>query len=285
MPKFSVVIPLYNGADFIEKTLNSVLGQTYKDYEIILVNDESPDNVGETVKIYIKKHPHTKFVYLEQKNKGLGGARNTALRQAKGEIIAILDQDDLWYPEKLERVEKIYAQQPEVDLVCHNCNINRSGKIKGVYRTGPASQELYRDMLFGGNRLFTLTTTFKRALIDQAGYFSEERDKLHFAEDYDLWLRLAKMGCCFYFMPEVLAEYIQHDNNFSLTGIKRMLQSELYVVNKHYAGLEQKHPLDWYRLRRRKAKILYMAACRSFVSVQTRWGGIGYLPAFSFSFT
>jgi glycosyltransferase involved in cell wall biosynthesis len=134
--KFSIVIPLYNGAKFISATLDSVLAQTYKDYEIVLVNDQSPDNVGEVVKRYMMDHPAAKYIYIEQKNKGLGGARNTAIRHSTGEIIAILDQDDIWYPEKLAKVAAIYEQNPEVTIVCHNQNIRKNGRLIGLDLTG-----------------------------------------------------------------------------------------------------------------------------------------------------
>lgn len=276
MVRFSVVIPLFNGANFISATLDSVVAQNHKNFEIVLVNDGSPDNVGEVVKKYIFDHPDTKFVYVEQENRGLGGARNTAIHNSSGEIIAILDQDDIWYNDKLETMARTYKEFPDVDVVCHNCNVRKNGNLRGVYRTGPADKEMYRKMLFKGNRLFTLATTFKKSLIDKVGYFSEDVKNLHFAEDYDLWLRMAREGAIFYFIPDVLAEYVQHDGNFSTTSVKRMLDSTMYVVDRHYNNLNNKRFFDWYRLRSRKAEILYMAACRMFAS-KKNLGGVAYL--------
>jgi len=258
--KFSVVIPLYNGAPFIERTLDSVSAQTYKDFEVVLVNDESPDNVGEVVKGYIAAHPEVKFIYVEQKNKGLGGARNTAIRNASGEIIAILDQDDIWYPDKLKKIAEVYGRDGAIDVVCHNCHVRREGKIVATYFNGPTEDNMHRGLLFGGNRLATLATTFKRSLVDKVGYFSEDVKNLHLIEDYELWLRMALLGCKFCFIPDVLAEYIQHQKNYSFQKIDLMCRSELFVVDLHCARLSDRVFLDHYRLRRRRARIFFNCA-------------------------
>lgn len=261
--KFSVIIPLYNGAQHIEDTLDSVLAQTYKELEIVLVNDGSPDNVGDVVKNYIAAHPGYEFKYVEQANKGLGGARNTAIKNASGDIISILDQDDLWYPKKLEIVARVFSEHPQVDVVCHNSNVRSGGKITSVHFTGPFEANMHRKMLFGGNRLFTPCTSFKKELIGKIGSFSEDIENLHLVEDYDLWLRMALANCHFHFISDILAEYVKHDNNHSSSAIERMCQSELFVLNSHYNKLARRLPLDWLRMRRRKAQVLSNAAILS----------------------
>lgn len=255
--KFSVIIPLYNGAGTIEATLDSVVAQTYKDYEIVLVNDGSPDNVGELVRRYMARHPETSFKYIEQENKGLGGARNTAIKNADGEIIALLDQDDVWSPEKLAKVAAAYEQDPEIGIVGHNCYIRRLGRLQGELISGPGAPDMYRALLFGGNRLTTLTTAFKKRIVQKIGYFSEDVGNLHLVEDYDLWLRMAQAGYKFCFLSDHLAEYVQHADNYSLNQIERMRASELYVLERHYQQLQPKQSLDWLRMRRRRAQIWF----------------------------
>ncbi|MGB2651508.1 MAG: glycosyltransferase family 2 protein, partial [Candidatus Omnitrophota bacterium] len=169
--KFSVVIPLYNGANFIEATLDTVLAQTYTDYEIVMVNDGSPDNIGEVVKRYMADHYDIKFVYLEQENRGLGGARNTAMRHTSGDVIAILDQDDIWYPNKLEKVAHLYKEKPEVDIICHSQNVRKNGEVIRVFRPGPNGEDVYRKLLFVENMLSTSAVTFRKKAIDEIGYF------------------------------------------------------------------------------------------------------------------
>jgi len=264
--KFSVIIPLYNGAKFIEKTLGSVLEQSYRNFEIVMVNDGSPDNVGDVVKKYMKAHPKIEFIYVEQKNRGLGGARNTAIRNATGNAIAILDQDDIWYPQKLQKVFDVFNNDKDVDVVGHNCYIRKNGKIAGKMLAGPNEAGMHRQMLFKGNRLTTLTTTFKKSVIDRVGNFSEDIKNIHFVEDYDLWLRMALAGCKFYFMSDFLAEYVQHNENYSLNSLERMSSSEIYVLDRHYQLLPKRNFLDAYRLRRRKAEASFLPAYKYILS-------------------
>ncbi len=272
--KFSITIPLFNGAKFIANTLDSVLAQTYKDYEVILVNDGSPDNIGEVVREYMGAHPETRFIYVEQENRGLGGARNTAIKHASGDIIAILDQDDIWYPEKLERVAYIYRQSPEVDVVCHGQIVRRDGKVVRIFDPGP-DNNIHRRLLFVDNMLSTSATTFRKAIIDEIGGFSEDRENFHFAEDYDLWLRMADKGYKFRFTGEILGEYSEHDSNFS-HNLEVMLDSEINVLLKHYKSFKSKNLKDIYLMRRNLA-VVYFRISRKYFRQKRALYGLGYL--------
>jgi len=274
--KFSIIIPLYNGANMITATLDTVIAQTYKDYEVIMVNDGSPDNVGSVVRKYINDHPQIKFVYIEQKNKGLGGARNTAMKNATGDIIAILDQDDVWYPEKLAKVADVYKNHPDVSIVVHNQYLRANGAIQSEAISGPYEKDMYRKLLFVDNCLSTSATTFKRVLLEDVGYFSEEVNKLHFVEDYDLWLRMAAKGYKFHFMPKILGEYVLHESNNS-SDVETIYRGALYVIEKHYALLPGKKPLDWYRMRRKKAEYLYYIAHYYILNKGEAINGLFYL--------
>lgn len=256
--KFSVIIPLYNGEKFISKTLDSVICQTYKDYEIVLVNDGSPDNVGKTVKEYISDHPAIKFTYVEQKNRGLGGARNTAIRRASGEIMALLDQDDIWYPDKLEKVRKVYDDNPDADLVYHRQYNRKNGKIDGINGYELYKNDLYKNLLFCGNILNTSTTTFRKSTIEKVGYFSEDVKNIHFTEDYDLWLRFALAGSRFYYLPDILGEYIIHGSNF-FSAIDIILKGQLYILDEHYGLVKDRNVFDWFRMKDRRATLFFEA--------------------------
>jgi glycosyltransferase involved in cell wall biosynthesis len=273
--KFSVVIPLYNGADFIEATLNTVLAQTYTDYEIVMVNDGSPDNVAEVVKRYISDHDEIKFVYLEQENRGLGGARNTAMRHASGDVIAILDQDDIWYPNKLEKIVHLYKKRPEIDIICHSQNVRKNGEVIRVFRPGPNGEDVYRKLLFVENMLSTSAVTFRRKALDEIGYFSEDKENFHFVEDFDLWLRMAEGGYKFHFTDDILGEYTEHDNNYS-KELETMLKSELNVLDKHYKSLKTNNLRDLYLMRRTVA-VIYSRISRKHFKAGCFSGGLKYL--------
>ena len=275
---FSVIIPLYNGARFIEATLDSVLAQTYKNYEVILVNDGSPDNVEEVVQRYISKHSDIRFIYRKQENRGLGAARNTGIREATGDIIAILDQDDAWHEDKLEKIVEIYKSNPEIDVICHSQNIRCNGKITRIFRPEPIKDNVYRQMLFANrfadNIFSTSATAFKRSIIDRIGGFSEDRVNMHFVEDYDLWLRMAKAGCEFYSSDLILGECTKHDSNFS-KELDTMLNGELWVLKKHYAGFKKTRLMDSYLMRRRLA-LVYFRISKEYFGSKRVVNGIKY---------
>jgi len=275
--KFSIVITLYKGARFIEATLDAVSEQTYKDYEVILVNDGSPDNVGEVAKRYMAEHPDMDFVYIEQKNTGLGGARNAAIRRASGDVIAILDQDDIWYPKKLEDVAHAYEKHPDDHIVCHNLYMRKDGAIKATLLTGPHEKDMHRRLLFRGNCLAASATSFKKSIVDRIGYFSEEVDKLHMVEDYEYWLRMALHGYRIFFMNDVLGEYVVHGDNFS--HYELICKGELWVVNSHYKLLKGRRPIDYFRLRKRRAESLLIAAYQSFFPRCVLRKGVYYLSS------
>ena len=129
-------------------------------------------------------------------------------------------------------------------------------KIKG--------KDLYEPLLFGENMLSTSSTTFRKSVIDKVGMFDEDKEKCHFAEDYDLWLRIAKKNCTFYFTNEILGEYIEHDTNYS-QNLGRMLRSETYVLLKHFKYFEKKTPYYIYLMAKRMV-ILYLRTFKKWVS-------------------
>lgn len=125
-PRVSIVIPTYNRADMVVECLESVFTQTYTDYEVIVVDDGSTDNTEEILKPY-----HARIKYIRHENKGNAAARNSGLDIAKGELIAFLDSDDLWMPDKLRRDVDYLDSQPDVDMVCANGTFFGSPKFAG----------------------------------------------------------------------------------------------------------------------------------------------------------
>jgi glycosyltransferase involved in cell wall biosynthesis len=196
-------------------------------------------------------------VYIEQDNKGLGGARNTAIRHSTGDIIAILDQDDIWHANKLEKMAGIYKRDPSADVVCHYFYELEKGNKK-LIKTGPFSEDMFKKLLFDGNCLGTLAATFKKSLIEKTGYFSENVEKMHFVEDYDMWLKMAYAGCKFVFLPEPLADYVIHGDNYSSGNIarfERICINEANVIKFHYGLLKPKNLTDIVRFSKRMSKL------------------------------
>ena len=203
-PAVSVVIPAWNAAAFIEKTLDSVRAQTVSDYEIVVTDDGSKDDTKGVVDRYLARHG-LRGQCIRQDNKKIAGARNTAMRAARAPLIALLDHDDLWYPRKLEKVLAVFAARPDVDLVGHHINVTKDGKVQWTARKGPACADMYERLLLVGNALAPSATVFKKDKALAIGGF-RENPEYNTVEDYDFWMRFSRVAV-YYFIDEVLAEY------------------------------------------------------------------------------
>lgn len=208
-PFFSVIIPAYNASKFIRYTLDSVRHQTFDDYEIVVINDGSKDDTLEAVKAYFIEFPGLNYKIIDQENRGIGGARNSGIKESHGKFVAFLDADDRWYKEKLERVKEFIDKKTHVDLVCHNEKWVENGRGYKEVTYGPYST--YRELLFKGNCISTSATVVRRSKQLEVGLFSENL-AFNGVEDYELWLRLSKI-CKIEYLHEILGEYHIHGGN------------------------------------------------------------------------
>ena len=203
-PKVSVVIPAYNAAPFIEKTLDSVAAQTYRDFELVVTDDGSSDGTAEVVDAYLKRSGLAGRC-VRQENKKIAAARNTAMRAALAPFIALLDHDDLWRPDKLSVVMAEFSRSPEAGLICHNEDIVKEGRLLRTSKNGPGGPDLYERLLFGGNALSPSASVFRKDLALSIGGF-RENPEFNTVEDYDFWMRLSRVTP-FVFLDQVLGEY------------------------------------------------------------------------------
>jgi glycosyltransferase involved in cell wall biosynthesis len=230
-PMVSVVIPAYNVAPFIAATLDSVLAQTFADYEIIVVNDGSPDT-GELERAL---EPYrSRIRYLKQDNRGAAAARNAALRAARGEFAAFLDADDLWLPNYLER-QLAFIRERGCDLVSANALIFGDASDAGqtymeahMKNAPPSGEAAFEQLLSGERCLITSGVLVRRALVLEAGLFDEA---LRNAQDLDLWLRLARRKARLAYHDEVLLRYRGRSSSLSGDSIN-VHRRELRVFDK-----------------------------------------------------
>ena len=187
-PKVSVVIPVYRGARYIGQAVRSVLEQTFRAFELIVVNDGSP----ETEEIDRELQPYMdRIVYLKQPNGGPSAARNTGVHRARGDYIAFLDCDDSWYPEYLSEQVGALAADPGLDLIY--CDALLVGDSRRAGRTAmefnPSEGKVTLESLLKMDcRLITSCTVVRRQSLLDAGLFDET---LRCCEDFDIWVRLA----------------------------------------------------------------------------------------------
>lgn len=185
MPKVSVIIPCYNAMKFLPKTVNSVLEQTYQNFEIIIVNDGSTDNIEQWVSTLEDQRVHL----VSQVNQGQSAARNTGIKHSSGEYIAFLDSDDLWNPQKIEKQVYLLDANPQVGLVYSWVSLideweQPLGKVWETCEEGNVWSKLIEGNIIACGSV----PMIRSSCIDVIGLFQ----KFSFAcEDWDFWLRIA----------------------------------------------------------------------------------------------
>jgi hypothetical protein len=227
-PAVSVIIPAYNTAKYIGETLESVFGQTYQDFEVIVVNDGSPDTDAlETVLgNYLDR-----IVYLKQENRGLGAARNLGLRVAQGEYVAFLDSDDMWLPEYLACQMKMFDERPAPDMVSADTEL-----FGDTVDAGKSFWELYppqgpatlKTLLTRDCAIFPSCTVARRQVIFEAGLFDED---FRAVADFDVFLRVAYGGARLALQRKVLARRRVHGDALT-AGEVTIQRAEVRVLDK-----------------------------------------------------
>ena len=204
MPRVSVIIPTYNCARYLGRAIDSVCAQTYTDYEILVVDDGSTDDTKDVALPYSQR-----VTYLCQQNQGVSAARNHAVSKASGELLAYLDADDMWYPEKLEKQVAFLDAHRECGMVHSEMSvINEQDEILHVrfYEETKRSvpQGYCMQQLLMRCHIQPLTVVERRSSFDRVGGFDE---RLLAAEDYLHWIMLAAEGQALGYLAEPLGKY------------------------------------------------------------------------------
>ena len=228
----TVVVPAYNRAHLIGRAITSVLSQTYRYFEVIVVDDGSTDNLAEAVKSFFDERLH----YIRHdKNRGGSAARNTGIASAKGEYIAFLDSDDEWFPDKLEKQIEIFQKSSnEVGIVYTGWRwiLEMNGKI--IQDKVPTQGGNIHQLLLETDCIGSMSTPLIRTdAIRRIGGFDEN---LPARQDWDLWIRLSEK-CTIQFIPEVLVNYYLREESISASNRNKIIGTE-YVLNKY------KHEFD-----------------------------------------
>jgi len=191
MPKVSIILPTHNGSAWISRAVNSVLAQSFSDWELIVVDDGSDDDVGGIVKRFVEKDTRVKYLRNER-NIGISESLNRGIKIAKGEYIARIDDDDEWvYADKLTEQMNFLKENPDCILLGTNIvAVDETGKEIGRY-SFPKSDAEIRNKLLRVNCFAHSSVVFKRDAVVRAGGYSTS---VGLAEDYDLWAKLGAFG-------------------------------------------------------------------------------------------
>lgn len=238
MPKVTVVIPVYNGERYIRATLESVFAQTYQNYEIICVDDGSKDGSVTILGSYAER-----IQVIRQANMGQAGARNAGVKRGTGTYVALLDQDDLWYPWKLEHQVALLEAHPEavmahcdMDWIDEAGNVIQRNRVSAARMSAPKG--LTMTQVFGWDPcIYPSTTLIRKAAFERVGGFDPEIP--WYGEDIDLMLRLREEGQ-FLFLEEAGTQYRKHSSNCSGAGTDAMF----HCAEKFFGKLKTRYARD-----------------------------------------
>jgi glycosyltransferase involved in cell wall biosynthesis len=214
-PLLSVIIPAYNVSRYIAEALDSALAQTYSNIEIIVVNDGSPDT-EELERVLLPYQG--KFIYLKHENRGISGARNTAVRVARGKYVALLDADDSWLPGYVAVQTAIMEQDPTIDVLYPDGEIFGEVAETGhtYMETCPSVGEVTFAALLRQECNVMICATIRRDTLLRLGMFDED---LRSVEDFDLWLRVVKSGGKISYHRQVLARHRKRMGSLSSNDV------------------------------------------------------------------
>jgi len=199
-PKVSVIMSVYNGENFLEEAVRSILNQTFSDYEFIIINDGSTDRTPQILASF----DDPRLVIVNQDNRGLTISLNRGIRLAKGTYIARVDADDISEPTRLEREVEVLDRDPDVVLVaCWYKVIDEKGNFLAHRRLPTDGRQLAR-LLMHDNPICHGSVLMRKDAIEAVGLYDEN---LRYAQDYDLWLRMLRKGYSFSIVPEFLYRY------------------------------------------------------------------------------
>ena len=264
MKTVSVVIPNYNNEGYVARAIESVLSQTFTDYEIIVVDDGSTDNSKRVINTF-----GNKVQYIFQENRGLGGARNTGILASNSEFIGLLDADDEWQPTFLEKMISLARRQPNsvVYYSAAQAMDSAGNDLPQIFGRMVSSDTLYGSLL-RANFIIPSTVVFRRSVILETGLFEEKNRELHGCEDWDLWLRLAP-SFQFSSTDEVLVRYRLHTNTFSANPA-HMQDAVKSVIEKNF-GVNDGKVADWSAEKRRAFGGVYRYRVLTSVQKQGNW--------------
>jgi glycosyltransferase involved in cell wall biosynthesis len=277
MPKVDVIIPAYNAARFLPAALESVMTQTFTDWRIVLVDDGSTDHTAAIVAQF-KQRMGAKLMYIKQENRGMSAARNRAIQDSSAEFLALLDADDVWFPDRLAESLRRF-ERPEVGLVYgfvsridFNGNLVTTHDEMKRHAEGRIASSIYMRTI----DLPCPTVTFRRKCIDLVGGFDES---MRATEDRDLWLRITQHYEVAR-VPKVIAFYRISPGSVT-SDIERMFNAQLRFLAKHYGspGCDRKaRRIAMSSLYRQRAESL--GACRQqFAALSSILHALMFHPA------
>jgi len=272
-PFFSIVIPTFNRSLVLKRAIESVLAQSFLNYEILVMDDGSTDDTQDIVESFQDQRI---FYNWAENSGGPATPRNRGIDSSRADWICFLDADDLWYPDKLESVAEEIIRNPDSDLFCHNMMLSdKRKKRKSPLRYGPFKKDFYRVMLIWGNRLSTSATTVRRDYLNRNKLRFNQSSDYVIVEDYDMWLRCAFYSAKFHFINEIHGEYLLENNNIS-SDHEKLRYNYSVLLKDHINSLQVNHKYKDQLWRKVQSRIL-LGDCKNSVLKKKYFLAIHYL--------
>lgn len=229
-PEISLIMSVYNGEDYLSEAIESVLNQTFKDFELIVINDCSSDSTAEILKRYAELDERVK-VYTNEVNLRLPSSLNKAMSYAQGKYIARMDADDICLPERLEKQYKFMEENPQIALSSCRFMTLKNGVISSGGCGGKNDEESVKALLLVTNPILHPGIIAKADVIKTLGY-----DKnFTCTEDMELWTRFVMAGYNVKIMSEYLMIYRLHDKQITETTLEKQRKEIVAVQKKYYS--------------------------------------------------
>jgi glycosyltransferase involved in cell wall biosynthesis len=255
MTKISIVVPCFNQQEFIAETLDSVLHQSFTDWECIVVNDGSTDDSEAVIQRYVKKDH--RFLSFTRKNAGVAAARNFGFAQASGDLFVPLDGEDKIHPDFLRRALECFTKEPDIDLV--HCKTQRIGESRKVWRLPEYSYEklLWQNMIVN-------TAMYRRDAFFRVGGYSPEM--VHGFEDWEFYVRLLSPASKVRFIdaPMFLYRVKKSSRSTELVSLGKVEESQrlIYTRNREAYGPFMENPISAFGARMKEFAPFFSARYR-----------------------
>jgi len=276
LPLASIILPTHNRKTMLLHAIESVIAQTYQNWELIVVNDASEDGTDDLVRNFMMND--SRISYIQNRSSlGGSGARNAGIAAARGHYVSFLDDDDRWMPDKLEKQIEALSEQPEaVAASCWYTANSFLGRRRVVHtHPNPALQELLSENVLGGASVCMI----RRSTLEQTGGFSED---LPSAQDWDFWVRLRIQGPIVV-ARQALVSYMVHSGGKITTDLEKKYIGTRRFYRKHRPLMTEntkRHVLSFIAyIRSRRANSLYMKF--AWLAKCVRWSGTSRERIFS----
>lgn len=251
-PAVSVCIPSYYGERYLPEALHSVAEQTWRDWELILVEDGSRDGTEAMVRAFATEREQSVTFLRNQCNLGAPATRDRAIRATRGKVIAMLDADDCWGPEHIENgLEVISRTGADVAFAAATKRDTRSGEFLGYMQPSPEELDNLPAALFQRSFLIPTAMLFRRQALFDVGLHDP---KVRYCNDLDLWFRMLRAGKHFAYTGKVSCEYRQHDAAITARKVAEMLvyRAFVYERNRDWEAVpvhirRRRRGLAWFR--------------------------------------